>query len=95
MELFIVHAFRYGDRERHSYIVGVYDDVYSAHQAAIAEEYWRGGKYECDVEEFQLNTPPISFEGVDKESWCAKNIGAEHYALEVLTRTNQYLGEYD
>ena len=53
--IYIVEALRFGDRESHSYFVGVFDDKARACRAAIAEELWRGGKYECVIHHRLLN----------------------------------------
>lgn len=53
--MYIVEALRNGNRENHSYVVGVYDDLRKAATAAVAEEYWRGGKYECYINTYDTN----------------------------------------
>ena len=56
MKIYTVHAFRWSNRERHSYIVGVYSDIPNALNAANIEEEWRGGtKYRCEVLEWTLD----------------------------------------
>ena len=50
--IYTVHAYRWGDRELHSYSVGVYSKKHSALKAAEDEAEWRGGKYECEVIEW-------------------------------------------
>jgi len=54
MMIYTVHAYRYGDRERHSYTVGVFGKKHAALKAAEVEEECRGGKYECEVLEWTL-----------------------------------------
>jgi len=49
MNIYIVHAYRWGDKERHSYHVGVYTLKSLAIKAAADEEEWRGGKYKCEI----------------------------------------------
>lgn len=51
-----VHAYRWGDRERHSYTVGVFPDDDTALQAATEEEDLRGGKYVCEVLQMTIGT---------------------------------------
>ena len=51
---YTVHAFRFGDRELHSYIVGVYAKKQKALDEAQAEAVYRGGKYRCEVREWTL-----------------------------------------
>ncbi len=53
--VYTVHAYRWGDRERHSYSVGVYSKKHAALKAAQTESDYRGGKYECEVLEWTLD----------------------------------------
>lgn len=53
--IYTVHAYRYGDRELHSYSVGAYSKKHAALKCAEAESEWRGGKYECEVIEWIAN----------------------------------------
>ena len=46
---YIVEALRWGDRESHSYIVGLYSDLTRAKSAADDHTVYRGGKYSCQV----------------------------------------------
>lgn len=55
MKVFVVTAYRFGDREKHSYVVGVFDDLERAIHHAKAEREWRAGKYECEVISMPLN----------------------------------------
>lgn len=52
--VYTVRACRWGHREMHSYVVGVYAKKHAALKAAEIEEDWRGGKYECEVLEWTL-----------------------------------------
>lgn len=52
--VYSVTAYRWGDRERHSYVVGVYPKKHAAMTAAETEEVYRGGKYACEVLEWTL-----------------------------------------
>lgn len=52
--IYTVRACRWGDTETHSYIVGVYPKKHAAQKAAEIEEDYRGGKYECEVLEWEL-----------------------------------------
>lgn len=52
--VYTVHAYRYGDRERHSYPIGVFPKKHGAIKAAEEEEAYRGGKYGCEVVEWTL-----------------------------------------
>ena len=53
--VYTVHAYRWGDRECHSYSVGVYSKKHAALTAAQTEWDYRGGKYECEVLEWALD----------------------------------------
>lgn len=56
MKVFNVHAYRFGDRERHSYLVGIYSTRAKAKNAAKHEEAIRGGnKYRCEIIEIELD----------------------------------------
>jgi hypothetical protein len=68
--VYTVIAYRWGRRECHSYIVGVYETTESALQAAEIEENYRGGKYECEVMEWPLG---VGQEG-DRDKYLAKTI---------------------
>jgi hypothetical protein len=53
--VYTVHAYRWGDRENHSYLVGVYSKKLAAIKAGEATTEWRGGKYECEVIQWKLD----------------------------------------
>lgn len=53
--VYVVEALRWGDRENHSYVVGVYSNRETAEAAVESETDWRGGKYECVVTALELN----------------------------------------
>ena len=55
MQIFVVTAYRWGDKEGHSYVVGVFDTEELAIAQAKMEKEWRGGKYECEVIVMDLN----------------------------------------
>ena len=48
-EIYAVTAYRWGDLDGHSYLVGVYGKKQAALDAARLEQEYRGGKYECEV----------------------------------------------
>ena len=54
--MFVVQAYRYGNKENHSYIVGIFDSVERAVKASEAETDYRGGKYDCEVYECKINS---------------------------------------
>jgi len=97
VKIFTVIANRWGDAEKHTYFVGVYDDVVRAYRAAISEEYYRGGKYECVVHESELNAKNFSdIHGESIEEWCEKRYFPEgHYELDIMTRVNQHYDLYN
>lgn len=47
--VYVVTAYRWGNRENHSYIVGAFTDLDKANEIADDEEDHRGGKYECEI----------------------------------------------
>jgi hypothetical protein len=53
--IFVVTAYRYGDTEKHSYVVGAYTTKEKAEQAKNSEESYRGGKYECGIAELVID----------------------------------------
>lgn len=53
--VYVVHAFRWGDTNEHGYVVGVYARKKQALDAAkVEEEYRGGGKYLCEVTEWVI-----------------------------------------
>lgn len=54
--VYVVTAYRFGDRARHSYLVGVFRKKAAAEKAALAERELRGSKYRCEVLECPLDT---------------------------------------
>jgi len=58
--IYTVVAYRYGDREKHSYVVGVYTRDFKAIKAADVEMDYRGGKYNVEVLRW---TPDKGIEG--------------------------------
>jgi hypothetical protein len=52
--IYTVQAYRWGDRDNHSYIVGVYESKHKAISVARAEAEWRGGKYTCQVRKWKF-----------------------------------------
>lgn len=47
--MFVVTAYRWGGRENHSYVVGVYSSKEKAKSVALEHHKYRGGKYDCEV----------------------------------------------
>lgn len=72
--LFVVEALRFGDRENHSYVVGVYTSAEKANNAAAIEENWRGvGKYECSIHCMVLDS--VRQEKADYHRQCVESVG--------------------
>jgi hypothetical protein len=53
--VYVVIAYRFGKREKHSYTLGVFTTKYSAKKCADTHTNYRGGKYACVVESCMLN----------------------------------------
>jgi hypothetical protein len=56
--VYIVTAHNLYQGNQHSYVVGVYDNFDDAEKASNIEEMNRGGKYECRIVDYTLNTIP-------------------------------------
>ena len=60
-KIYVVSMYRWGDRESHSYVQGVYTKKSLAIKLAEEERVYRGGnKYYPEVLEFNTNTPKSS-----------------------------------
>jgi len=57
MKIYIVTAYRFGDKSLHSYVVGAFDSEELSIAQAEHERSWRGGKYVCEVIVMELNDP--------------------------------------
>lgn len=55
-KIYIVTMYRWGDRENHSYVHGVYNKKQKAIDKALEEQICRGGKYHPEVLEADINT---------------------------------------
>ena len=55
--VYVVTMYRWGNRENHSYVVGVYSSNESAIEAAKCEANSRGGKYEAEILRIPLDAP--------------------------------------
>lgn len=53
--LYVVRMERWGDPEKHSYNIGIYDCPNAAKKAGEENKEYRGGKYEPVVESWVLN----------------------------------------
>lgn len=54
MKVWVVEMLRWGDRELHSYVIGVYSSQKEAEEAGKEEREYRGGKYEPEINEFVI-----------------------------------------
>ena len=79
MKVYVVEALRYGDREKHSLVVGVYHNTQLAALNAVAYEYWRGGKYTCEITEFRVDGQPA----VEVQQFLDRCIDAEQQQKEI------------
>lgn len=57
MKVYVVTMYRWGDRENHSYVLGVWDDKDVAIEKGKEEISYRGGKYEPEVISIEINSP--------------------------------------
>ena len=91
--LFVVLANRYGDNEQHTYLVGVFDEERKAAAAAVAEEYWRGGKYECVILGTRINKEFCDETSIqEKDKWLLKNVLSEpayQKAIDEMLQANK------
>ena len=84
-EVYTVVAYRFGDKERHSYIVGIFLNADDALQEALKEEEFRGGKYECEIYKIPLNTP-MKMEGWETIKDVPPTPHEEHLKRFALTK---------
>ena len=54
-EIYIVIAYRWGNRSDHSYTLGAFEKPEKAIECAESHHTYRGGKYQCVVEKCVLN----------------------------------------
>ncbi|MFW6219835.1 MAG: hypothetical protein ACOCZ5_01345 [bacterium] len=71
--VYVVIMYRWGDREKHSYLLGVYDNEDVAIKEGVKETAYRGGKYESEIYEIELNKP-ITKKTIKKADDYLKNI---------------------
>ena len=55
MKVYVVTMYRWGDRESHSYVLGVWSNKELAGLHGGLECNWRGGKYEPKVTEWTID----------------------------------------
>jgi len=73
---YIVEALRWGEREDHSYVLGLYSELARAKTAAEEHAEYRGGKYQCLVHQCRMD------ENVDSD-WSASLVYQTRIAYEV------------
>ncbi len=56
--VFVVTMMRWGDPERHSYVVGAFSNEVAAISAGEVEKSWRGGKYDYRIDKLIVDQPP-------------------------------------
>ena len=71
MTVFSVTMYRWGNREQHSYILGVYSSFIMARKEAIVELDNRGGKYGYEIMSHKI----------DGESKSEKKVGSNYYRM--------------
>lgn len=59
MKIFVVTMYRYGDREKHSYVLGAFSNKDMAKKWGEDEEIFRGNKYKSDITIFILDDPTV------------------------------------
>jgi len=57
--LYVVEALKYGDREKHSYVVGIYTTEKDAKYNGDIEVEWRKGEYLCEIRQLWLDKEPL------------------------------------
>ena len=85
-KLFVVEALRWGDREDHTYVVGVFDNLHDACEACVVEELWRDGKYECFINDCN----EMNIEIQEQKKTLLDEWNVEEFNLEVQKRVDQY-----
>jgi hypothetical protein len=73
-EIYIVTAYRWGDRSDHSYNLGVFQKKYKAQQVADSHCKYRGGKYACVVDKSTLDQFDNDMDNYTEEIYRAKSI---------------------
>lgn len=50
--VYVVTMYRYGNHEKHSYVLGVWSTKKEAQRMGNVEELWRGDKYTAEITEW-------------------------------------------
>lgn len=69
MQVYIVTAYRWGDEERHSYVVGACSTLEEAIGMKRAQEDWRGGKYSCGIVRCGIDQCVPQWSETDPPDW--------------------------
>jgi len=91
-KLYVTTAYKYGNRNKHNYVVGIFEDFESAYAAAEKEEQERAGKYSCVVRETLLNS--IEFENALVVSTPLDKKYIEK-TIDLLKHTDEELKSYE
>ena len=62
-KVYVVTAYRWGDRAYLSYVVGVFQKKLAAIKRTEEEEEYRGGKYRCEVLEWVIDSGIVDSDG--------------------------------
>ena len=73
-EIYIVTAYRWGDRTAHSYNLGVFQKKHMAQQVADSHCEYRGSKYACVVDRCTINQFDNNAVEYTKEIYRAKSV---------------------
>lgn len=77
LPIYVVHAMRWGDCEKHSYIVTATLNKTDALSAAETEEVERGGKYGCEVLSFNYGEKTIIRKSYDGKDYHTNRAGMD------------------
>lgn len=59
MQIYVVTAYRFGDREQHKRDIGVYDtEELALQEADKVQKEFRGGDYSCEIIRYSLDSTP-------------------------------------
>lgn len=64
MKVYVATMQRWEHHEGHNYIIGVFDSLEKAKEAGEIEHEYRGGKYEADITEHEIND--FNFEKIEE-----------------------------
>ena len=73
-KVYVITAYRWGDRENHSYLVAVSFDQTRAEEIAHDHCQYRGGKYACVVESVVIDDFDNDADEYSEEVYRAKSI---------------------